>query len=451
MPPRLEERPLPGLLRALSRLRLWRPATLVSEAGERLGVGDAAGARRALEEAIARAPAWAEPLFLLSRCARLERKGSDEPGSRDEEEGLLYEALARDGEHAAAERALLEIRAWRFEPLTRAWHLFHGGRPAEALDAFRAALACTGGRLPEESRADTLAGIGWSLHGLRHGEQARAAFEQAIDLSPELAHAHKGLGISLYFLRRLEEAEVALCRALELEPRLADARAFLGWCAYDSKDHARARNEFEAAREANPLLADARWGLAWSLWRLDEAAAAATAFEEAATLNPTHPSAADVASCVLPDARCASLASIWAELIGTPNAARPRQNSQRLAQRPLVEALALLTEDRPADSLAVLEHARPVRAVDRWRARLLEGRARLALEEHDEALAAFLAATEIAPTRAESALAAARLLDENGEREKARDLLERARRGERNHPELATACELAGLPAEVRG
>ncbi|MDP6539415.1 MAG: tetratricopeptide repeat protein [Planctomycetota bacterium] len=445
MPPQLEDRPLPALLRVLAGLRLWKPARLVRDARDRLRSGDTVEARLLLEEAVSRAPAWAEPLYLLSRCARLERNGGDAPGSRDEEEGLLFAALARDAAHAPAERAMLEIRAWRFEPLTKAWHLFHAGRHAEALAAFHASAACIGGRLPEESRADAQAGIGWSLYGLARHDEAVTALERATELAPELAHAHKGLGMSLYFLGRHEEAESALARAVELEPRLADARAFIGWCAYDRGDFVRAQEAFEAAREANPLLGDARWGAAWCAWRLDEVDAATIAFREAAALDPSHPSAADVAVWVLGDARFSMLAEHWAQLVAPapPGAARPLSpaDTGRFPRRPLVEAMALLCDGRPEDSLALLERVRPVNAVERWRSHLLEGRARLALDERELALEAFLAAVEIAPSRAESALAAADLLAEGGEPARARALLETAHACERDHPELMAALE----------
>ena len=413
-----------------ARLGLWKPARLVARARAALEEGDLTAARELLVQANRRAPAWAEPLYLLGVCAR----GAN--GTRDEEEQLLFAALERDPEHREAEKALLEIRAWRLEPVTRAWRLFHGGRAADALAAFRETFAELGARIPLEERASIVAGIGWCHHGMGRADWGVEAFLEALAYDPGLAHAQKGLGICLYWLGRFAEAEAALLAAIALEPKLLDALAFIGWCAYAQGEYKRALETFEAARDDHPLLGDARWGIAWSRWKLDRVEEAAAAFREAIALDPGHPSAGDVAVWVLPDRRYAQLASA-AEAEREPMS----ELHEKREPRPLVDALSALAEGRAAEALRILAEPGELPPGERWRARLVEGRARLALEEPERALQAFREASELAPGRAEPALEAARVLLRMDSRREAAKILRCAARRTAHHPDIARELE----------
>jgi tetratricopeptide (TPR) repeat protein len=389
------------LSRLAARLRLWKPARLVEEARRAIEEGDHARAAELLAEATRRAPAWAEPLYLSSRIAHSENE------TRDEEEGLLLAALERDPEHVESERALLAIRAWRFEPLTRAWHLFHGGRLEEALAAFRATLQQTGTRLPIDCTAGVIAGIGWCHHGLARPDLGVEAFAEALAIDPAIAHAQKGMGICLYQLREFVRAEVALVEALRLEPKMHDTTAFLGWCAYATGRFDEAKLRFEEAREGNPLLADACWGVAWSRWKLGEVEGTKTAFLEALELGPGHPSRPNLEAVVLTDSRYEELRAAYLASENSRNEAPIPPRASLAPPEPLVEALAALIDDRPADCLAILDELPPG---DRWREQWLRGRAHLRLENPKRALNAFEEAGRLAPGRVEPALGSARAL-----------------------------------------
>lgn len=409
------------------RLGWWKPARFVRKANAKLEEGNPHAAREFLVEANRRAPAWAEPLYLLSRCVHLEK------GSRDAEEELLLAALERDAEHRRAERALLAIRAWRLEPVTRAWRLFHGGRVADARTAFREAHAELGTRIPHAQKASIVAGIGWCHHGLGRADWGVEAFLEALAHDPGLTHARKGLGICLYLLGRYAEAEAELRAAIALEPRLFDALSFVGWCAYMSGEFERALEIFEEARRGLPSLGDASWGVAWSRWKLGRVEEATVVFREALAVEPTHPSVVDVKTWVLSDPRYAELDAGWGE-----NAKQEpsRATRERQEPRPLIEALIALAEERPEDCLRILAELREVPPSERWRARLLEGRARLALEDPPRALDAFREALEIAPGRTEPVLAAARTLAQLGEEQEALRILRAASRRSANHPDI---------------
>jgi tetratricopeptide (TPR) repeat protein len=356
-------------------------------------------------------------------------------GTRDEEEQLLLAALERDPEHREAEKALLAIRAWRLEPVTRAWRLFHGGRTADALAAFREAYAELGARIPVEERAPIVAGIGWCHHGTGHADWGVQAFLEALAYDPKLAHAHKGLGICLYWLGRYAEAEAALRAAIALEPKLFDALAFIGWCAYALGEYERALATFEAARDGHPFLGDARWGIAWSRWKLDRVDEAVAAFREALELDPAHPSAGDVALWVLGDPRYVAL------LIPAAERSESSADREPAEPRPLIEALSALAEGRAAEALRILAELGELSPGERWRARLLEGRARLALEEPERALEAFRESLEIAPGRAEPALEVARTLLRMDSRQDAVKILRWAARRTVQHPDIARELE----------
>ncbi len=365
---------LQRLARLLGRLRPWKPARLLATGKRALAAGDQASAAIAFESCRRRAPAWAEPWYELSRCAR----AAGDP--IEAVEALLLGALERNPGHTAAEAALLELRAWRYTPLTEAWHLYHGARLNDALAAFDAALDCTGTRLPELARGRVLAGLGWCHHDLGALHESALAFEQALLCEPSLAHAHKGLGIVLYKLGRYVEAEHSLEAAVGYEPKLHDALAFIGWCHYATGRYADALAVFQRVQAANPILGDAAWGTAWSLWRLADTVHAPQAFRAAAQLDPAHPSAADVARFVLQAPHFEQLAQDWGALLVSANPA-PAKSETSEQRRPLVEALSAMQEQRPEDCLEILRGLQPRSSKEEWQARILEARATRALED----------------------------------------------------------------------
>lgn len=403
------------LMRFLARFHPWKPAQHLAEARRALRANNLDLASEAIERAMRRAPAWAEPHVLNALVLRAQGKG------KDAEEASLLAALERNPGHQGAEQQMLAIRAWRHEPLTHAWHLYYGKRYAEALEAFRAALLGVGTRLPESERAACLAGMGWCHHGYGRADWGLQAFDEALQVEPDLPHALKGKGICLYLLGRYVEAEATLFEALALEPRLLDGKCFIGWSRYARGMFVEALaifTEVTATREAS---GDAHWGSAWCAWRLDRVEQAAESFARGLALAPRHPSQGDFLSLVLPDARYAPLAA----QVGRP---APPASSEASPAYPavLTDALEALVLDKPDRALEILKLAPEDLARHTWRKHILSGRALLALGENAQALQAFKLAHRAAPLRVEPTLAAADLLRADGRSKKAEGLLLKA-------------------------
>lgn len=160
-----------------------------------LRVGDLAGARRAFQQAMAAVPGHPKSAEAL---ARLELRA----GRREAAEAVLREALARQPGHGALVRLLARIQAQRGaleaaiatlrQALPGGDAALYGllgaleqraGRPAQAAQAYRAALA----RQPREGR--WWVGLGIALEHLARHEEARAAYRRAraLALDPPLA------------------------------------------------------------------------------------------------------------------------------------------------------------------------------------------------------------------------------------------------------------------------
>ncbi len=73
-------------------------------------------------------------------------------------------------------------------------------------------------------------GIGWACYNLGQDEAASAAFEQALQLAPQLADAHNGLGWLALRQGRCEQARGHFERALELAPGFSEAQTGLERC-----------------------------------------------------------------------------------------------------------------------------------------------------------------------------------------------------------------------------
>ena len=347
--------------RVAARLRLWRPAVLAERARRLLAAGAAGRARPLLREAVRRAPSWAEPHYLLGRCAAAS-------GERDAEEAAYLRALQLEPGHEEAERALLRLRAWRYEPVMAGWRFFHAGRHEEAIAAFAAAFDEPEDRVAPALRGEVRSGIGWARYERGEWAAAEQAFADAVDGGAAPDHAWKGRGMSLYRLERHAEAAAALHAALERNPAMHDARAFLGWCAYSLGRAEEASAHFQAALDGNPLQADAWWGMAWSARRRGQPAEARASFRRAIQLGPDHPSVDPALALFTHDAEFREL------------------------QLPLGQAL--LDAGRPARALTVFEAGlggapRAKVAAARARALLALGRpaeaesALAALEEHE--------------------------------------------------------------------
>ncbi|MSR75048.1 MAG: hypothetical protein EXS14_06235 [Planctomycetes bacterium] len=96
-------------------------------------------------------------------------------------------ALDVDPHHAAAEKALMALRAERYRPVLSAWHLHSAGRLVEASHAFAAALHNR--TVGKALHPEVWTGLGWCHYGLADPATAAWCFQQAVALAPQSAQA----------------------------------------------------------------------------------------------------------------------------------------------------------------------------------------------------------------------------------------------------------------------
>ena len=374
---------------ATARRALWRPARLCDAARTAREAGDCEMAARYLDEARQSAPQWAEPVHEAALVAKAR-------GERDEQERLEYEVLAREPDHRGASDELLALEAWRRKPVMDAWAHYHARRWSEARDAFFAALALVGARVPWICRAEIFAGLGWCHLELGAHAWAADAFWEALAVEPAHVGARKGLAIGWYRLGWFAKAEALLASLLDERPELGDAWAFYGWSAYGLERWSEALSRFERACDADPSLADAQWGRAWSLFRLRRAEDANAAFCAAFAQGALHPSRLDVFDVATTIAaygelleplavalvRAGATSEVEARLaLLEPDAtqvvhvARLRHVLVRTVSDPLLDALQAVIERRPAAVERSLEAATNLHGDERGKCEWLRARA----------------------------------------------------------------------------
>lgn len=161
-------------------------------------------------------------------------------------EGLYYQILTRNAEHAGALHYLgmLAHEHGRHEEgialIRRSIEVTPAESAAEA--TFRGNLGAVLGRLGRHAEAVThlreaarlrpgLAvaqkNVGAALASLEHFPEAAAAFAEATRLDPWAPDAYAALGRALFEIGRVDDAVAALDRALALDPRREDALHFL--------------------------------------------------------------------------------------------------------------------------------------------------------------------------------------------------------------------------------
>lgn len=132
-------------------------------------------------------------------------------------------------------------------------------------------------------------GVSLGERGLR--QEARAHYEQAVRLKPDLTDARVNLGVLLIGEGRPADALAHLREAVRLDPRAAQARYNLGLALAATGRPQEAVDEYEAALRLEPDDADTHnaLGSAWKLLGRDEQARAE--FERALRLRPGFPEA----------------------------------------------------------------------------------------------------------------------------------------------------------------
>src|SRR5690606_31703404 len=151
-------------------------------------------------------------------------------------------------------------RVW--SPATGQYWLDFDAAPAEAGAALpwpgpRAAAAAE----PEEPVALTASADGWYAIGAEleesDPEQARVAYERALELDPRHADAHVNLGCLEHEAGRFAEAERHYRAALAIRPGDATAAFDLGVVLEDLGRPEEARAAYERARAIDPRAGDA--------------------------------------------------------------------------------------------------------------------------------------------------------------------------------------------------
>ncbi|MCD6040438.1 MAG: tetratricopeptide repeat protein [Burkholderiales bacterium] len=203
-------------------------------------------AEAAAREALARAPADGEALYLLGSTLLFEGRAAEALGPLTEaarrltRRGVAYRLghchLAL-GDFKRAEEALRgETRSY---PESANAHntlgvaLVNQGRQLEALAAFVAALRA------DALHAEAANNAGNVLRSLGRNAEALPYLQSAVTAQPGLADAHHNLGLVLHALQRYDEAAAAFRHAVELEPRKPYGLGSLVWaelhaCQWDS-------------------------------------------------------------------------------------------------------------------------------------------------------------------------------------------------------------------------
>ena len=122
-------------------------------------------------------------------------------------------------------------------------------------------------------------------------EQAKTAFQQAIDLDPEYSDAYNNLGILYMRDKEYAKAESAFQKALQNPLYLTPEKALvnLGKLMEAQKNDAAAEQYYRRAIKLKPAFFQAYYNLGMLFYRLDDFKLAATVFDQAVKLAPRWP------------------------------------------------------------------------------------------------------------------------------------------------------------------
>lgn len=209
-------------------LRHGRTApALVATASACIEVNDLDAAARDLDEAVAKAPAWAAAHYERGKL------------------WLRQDDMARAGDCFRRTTELLP----RFAP---AWANLGGtlgelDRPADALTAFERALAL------EPGNVQALNNVGVVRRELGRLVESEAAFRQVIQRTPELAFGHYNLGHTLFLQGRFQAALSAYAEGQARDPERNPVQASrLALCKAATGDGVGALRELQRAATGLP-------------------------------------------------------------------------------------------------------------------------------------------------------------------------------------------------------
>jgi len=220
---------------------------------------------------------------------------------------------------------------------------YRGGRHAEALASYDAALALT------PDHAETHSNRGSALKELRRHAEALASYDRALAIAPGFAEAHYNRGGVLKDLKQFGEALASYDRALAIRPRHPDTLNNRGNVLKEMGRIEDALASYDAALALRPTFAEAlnnRGGALQALKRPDEALAS---YDRALAIAPGYADALHNRGVMLKEMRrfADALACLDAMLAIRPN------DPDALANR----GSLLMELGRPAEALASYERA----------------------------------------------------------------------------------------------
>ena len=118
---------------------------------------------------------------------------------------------------------------------------------------------------------------------------AMREFDKALELDPEMAEAWHAKGVLLHVVfGRVEQARLAYQKALELNPRFSEAKTNLGNLYLDEKRYDEAIKMYEEALNdmtyATPYIAQANMG--WARYKTGDVRAGIEGLKSSVTTNP---------------------------------------------------------------------------------------------------------------------------------------------------------------------
>lgn len=264
-----------------------------------------------------------------------------------------------------ASSGLAAVAAWRYAEYYEAWSAFDAGRYDEATAAFRVLLTRIGRRFPVEGAPLLHASLGWSLRFAGHTGDARAAFEQALQLDAGCSLAQRGFAGLLMEAREWTAAATHLDAALR-DPAWAGSAellADLGWCRFDAGEALAARDAFERAVAADRHCAKAQAGLGACAMQDGDLIEARVCWERALGFDPTLAERGGLAKRMASETELQKLHATlgWAWL-ARAEPALAEQQFRWAVERDALEpsaprglGLALLRQGRLAEGRAQLE------------------------------------------------------------------------------------------------
>lgn len=117
-------------------------------------------------------------------------------------------------------------------------------------------------------------------------DESITKYKAILQLQPDMAAAYNNLGSLYYRTMQLDDAIQVLTRACELEPNLAPPRALVGFSYYQKGDFQNARRELTRARQLAPADKNVRLYLARSMIELGDLKSAQPLLEQMHQQDP---------------------------------------------------------------------------------------------------------------------------------------------------------------------